>query len=127
MSSKRVQAAKKTAQLLRLEAKEKGSKLDKDGNSKYAGSANSDGETLNEGFYAKQPLQRVKQERAEKMLGARTAYATALEDLEVAEITGEGLEAAQEAATIAGMVVTNMQMAISAPGMVSLSNASGSK
>jgi hypothetical protein len=56
-------------------------------------------------FYANQPLQKVKAAKNEEMKSARTALRDAIDNLQVAEITGEGLKAAQEAHAIAALVV----------------------
>ncbi len=128
----KVQAAKKKAQLARLAAKKSGSKIDKDGNSKYAGSSGVDDDgkviTLDAGFYADQPKQKVRAEQNKKIADANAEFKTALEDLEVAEITGEGLEAAQELVGVAGMVVQNLELSksVARSGSSVLTNA-GSK
>lgn len=125
----KVQAAKKAAQLSRLEAKEKGSKVDKDGNSKYAGSSVEDKDgnvTITDlGYYANQPKQKVRAAENQKVADANLALTDALENLEVAEITGEGIDGATEAASLASMVVQNLELAksVARSGGVSLTNA----
>ena len=86
--TKRVQAARKEAQEKRLARK---------GKKDYPE------------FYANQPLQKVKAAANEEIRRAKQSAKDAAEDLEVAEITGEGLEAAQEAAMAAYMLVAKLE------------------
>jgi hypothetical protein len=86
--TKRVQAARKEAQEKRLNAK---------GKKGYPE------------FYANQPLQKVKAAANEEIRKAKQSAKDAAEDLEVAEITGEKLEAAQEAAMAAYMLVAKLE------------------
>ncbi len=129
MVTEKVQAAKKAAQLSRLDAKAKGSKLDKDGNSKYAGSSVEDKDgnvTITDaGYYANQPKQKVRAAENKKIADANTALADALENLEIAEISGKGLAAATEAAGLASMVVQNLELvkSVAGAGGISLTNA----
>lgn len=60
-------------------------------------------------YYAQQPLQRVKAAQNEEKRAARQAYKDARENLAVAEITGEGLEAAQEALAQASRVLSQFE------------------
>ncbi len=89
IASPRVRAARKEMQLKRLAAKE------------------DDPEGYPE-FYANQPFELVKAARQEEVRVARTGLVEANEDLQIAEITGEGLAAAQEAAAIAALVVEKL-------------------
>ncbi len=88
--SERVQKARKAAQIARL--KKKGSKDYPE-------------------YYANQPLQRVKAAANKEIRRAKQAVVEAREDLEVAEITGEGLESAQEALVVTRLVVEKLEAA----------------
>lgn len=82
-NSPAVQAARKDMQLARLEAK---------GKKNYPA------------FYAAQPQQKVRAKKNAEWLAARNALKAANEALEIAEITGVGLEAAIEAQAVAALV-----------------------
>lgn len=56
-------------------------------------------------YYANQPLEKVRAAQNEEKKAARGALRDATENLAVAEITGEGLKAAQESVAIASLVV----------------------
>jgi len=73
-------------------------------------------------FYANQPLQKVKAEANAKLQGSKAALKAANEALQIAEITGEGLEAAQKAQAIAALVVQKTTP-VSAGSSASLSGA----
>ena len=62
-------------------------------------------------FYANQPLQQVKAAENEKIRKAREDVKNAVEDLALAEETGEGLKEAQEGLPVARMVLYNLQEA----------------
>lgn len=89
IASQRVRDARKAVQLKRVDVKE------------------NDPEGYGE-FYANQPSELVRAARHDEVRAARNALSTANEDLQVAEITGEGLVAAQEAQAIAALVVERM-------------------
>lgn len=89
IGSPRVRAARKTQQLDRLAAKEN----DPEGYVDY---------------YANMPSNKVRSEKATQIRGARADLRTAVEDLQVAEIDGVGLLSAQEAATVATLVVEKL-------------------
>jgi hypothetical protein len=99
IASERVRDARKKAQLARL---------DKKGKKDYAK------------YYANQPLQKVKAAKNEELRSARQALKDAAENLAVAEVTGENLEAAQESAAIANLVVTKLEDAKRGRPVVSL-------
>ena len=82
-NSPEVQAARKKMQLARLEKK---------GDADYPE------------FYANQPMQKVRAQKNADSHAARDALKAANLALEIAEITGEGLQAAQEAQAIAALV-----------------------
>lgn len=83
---KTVQEAKKESQLARLKAK-------KDAPKKYPE------------FYASQPLQLVRAEENAQFRAKRETLRSANEALAIAEITGEGLEQAQNDQAVAALVV----------------------
>ncbi len=60
-------------------------------------------------YYANQPLQKVRAARNEERKVARHALRDATENVAVAEITGVGLQAAQEAQAIAALVVHKLE------------------
>lgn len=101
--SERVQAARKAAQKKRLAMK---------GKKDYPE------------FYANQPLQKVKAAQNEEIRAAKAAYVDAVEDLQVAQITGEGLETAQEMVAVTGLVAQNLEAAKNSRQGIILSNAS---
>jgi len=68
-------------------------------------------------FYASQPLQRVKAAKNDEMKAARKALRDATENLQVAEVTGEGLQAAQEAQAVAALVVHKLGARDAHPGV----------
>ena len=88
LGSAKVRAARKAAQKARL--KKKGSKDYPE-------------------FYAKQPQQLVKAAAQAKIQIKKQELNEAIETLQVAEITGEGLLVAQEAAQIARLVVNKLE------------------
>lgn len=69
-------------------------------------------------FYANQPLQKVKAQRNAEKKAAQRALREAQENLQIAEITGDGLKAAQEAVQSAALSVHKLNLADSAPGSV---------
>ena len=60
-------------------------------------------------FYANQPLQKVKAAGNETIRKARQSVKEAAEDLELAEITGEGLKEAQEGLIVARILVEKLE------------------
>ncbi len=96
-ASPKVRAARKEMQLKRLDVK-----------------AN-DIENYPE-FYRNQPLQLVKAAKNAEIKSAQQALSVAIEDLAVAEITGEGLKAAQETRAIAALVVHKLTVPTSSTG-----------
>ena len=56
-------------------------------------------------FYANQPLQKVKAEENEKIRKARSDHTNAIEDLQLAEVTGKGLTKAREQVQVTKLVV----------------------
>lgn len=86
--SKKVQAARKQAQKARLKKK---------GDEDYPE------------YYASQPLQKVKAAANEAIRKANQDVANAEEDLQLAEITGEGLKEAQEGLVVARIYVEKLQ------------------
>jgi hypothetical protein len=76
-------------------------------------------------FYANQPLQKVRAAKNEEIRSANANYVVAVEDLQVAQITGEGLEAAQEAVAVSGLIVQNLEQAKRERPGVRLTNAGG--
>ena len=56
-------------------------------------------------FFANQPLQLVRAEKEKELKDAQANLRAAADDLQVAEVTGEGLAAAREAHAIAHQVV----------------------
>ena len=67
-------------------------------------------------YYADQPLQKVKAAKNAEIASARKALKDAREALSVAEITGEGLKAAQEAHAVAALVVHKLDSGQDAGG-----------
>lgn len=104
ITSEKVRAARKEMQMKRLEAKAAGSPADD------PESRGSYGE-----YYENQPLQLVKAAKNDEIRIARNALVQANEDLAVAEVTGEGLVAAQEAQAIAALVVEKLSAPDGAP------------
>lgn len=102
MRSERVQAAHKAAQKARIEAKVKKG---------YVDAVNKDGTIKSLGFLNSQPIQRAMVEVNEGIRRARSDLFIALDDLEVSKITGDGMEAATEAAQVATLVVQNREAA----------------
>lgn len=98
IGSGKVRAARKTAQKARLAAKKKGKGND------YAE------------FFANQPQQLVKAQVNEQIHTARDELKDAIEALGIAEITGEGLFAAQETAHVSQLYL-NKLIASKAPGV----------
>jgi ERCC4-related helicase len=96
-ASAKVRAARKEMQIARLKAKTE------------------DPENYSE-YYANQPLQKVRAAKAEEIKAARRALRDAQEDLAVAEITGEGLRAAQESHAVAALVVHKLSVPGANPG-----------
>lgn len=88
--SAKVRAARKTQQKARIAAKKKGKGND------YAE------------FFANQPQQKLKAEINDKVRTAREEFTNAMDDLSVAEITGEGLLAAQETAHVSGLFLNKL-------------------
>ncbi len=95
IGSPRVRAARKSMQLDRLAAKE------------------NDPENYAD-YYANMPSQRVAREKSDQIRGAKQDLRDAIEDLRVAEIDGNNLLGAQEAATVASLVVEKL-VAAAAP------------
>jgi hypothetical protein len=116
-ASDKVRAARKEQQRKRLAAK---------GKKGYHDETDEDGEISKRGFYSSQPSEQVRVEKAKVLRDARQVNKDAQETLQIAEINGEGLEAAREAAVIAALVVQNHENAAAARPGISLSNA-GSK
>lgn len=56
-------------------------------------------------YYANQPLQKIKAEENEKIRKAKQDVRDAAEDLQLAQHTGEGLKAAQEAVQVTRLIV----------------------
>ncbi len=97
IGSPKVREARKVAQKARIAAKKKGKGND------YAK------------FFANQPQQLVKAQINEKIHAARDELKDAAEALQIAEITGDGLLAAQEAAQVANLYLSKL-LASKAPG-----------
>ncbi len=104
IGSERVRAARKSQQLDRLAAKENDPE-------NYAA------------YYANMPSQRVAREKNDQIRGARQDLRDAIEDLRVSEIDGVNLLGAQEAATVAALVVEKLIAAKSPNASASLTNA----
>jgi len=95
-NSSAVQEARKKMQLARLEKK---------GDDDYTE------------FYVNQPLQKERARKNAEWRKARRDLANAAEALEVAEITGEGLQAAKEQHAIAALVVERLNPGARGAGM----------
>ena len=91
IGSEKVREARKAGQLERLKVKE-----------------NSNGNDYAE-YFAGLPKQQLKAQVNEKIRSARQELRDAAEDLAVAEETGEGLLAAQEAAQVAALYVNKIE------------------
>jgi len=96
-ASEKVRAARKEMQLKRLKVKEE----------------NPDGYAE---FYSNQPFQKVRAAKEKEVKDARTALRAAEEDLQVAQVTGDGLAAAQEQHAIATLVVAKLEQSDSSGG-----------
>ncbi len=105
IGSKKIRAARKKAHLARLAAKKKGKG--------YAE------------FFANQPQQLAKAQVNEKIHAARDELKDAAETLAMAEITGDGLLAAQESAHVARLYLDKL-VASKAPGASMALSAVGS-
>lgn len=112
----RVQAARKKVQTKRLDAKTKKGYIDHCGK---------DGLVDKLGFFASQPLQLLKAAQNEKIRLARMDYVATQEDLEVAEITGDGLQEAQQKFVVAGLALRSVEAAKLQRTGISLTNAGG--
>jgi phage-related baseplate assembly protein len=106
--SERVQAARKRAQQLRLDAKSDKKKI-----------------KTYPAFIASTPQHKVLAAANEGIRLAREDLKLAAENLAIAEIDGEGLDAAQEAFKVARLVVHNREVAKRTRRGVSLTNAGG--
>ncbi len=104
-----VQEARKAKQLERIE-KKKGLKTAKDA-ANYAE------------WYANQPMQLVRAQKNATLQANREALKVANETLEVAEITGEGLDEAKHAQAVATLVVERSQPGSRSPASAGLSGA----
>ncbi len=102
--SQRVRDARKTEQLDRLAAKENDP-------TNYAA------------YYANMPASKVRREKAEQIRGAKADLRDAIDDLNVAQIDGVNLLGAQEAATIATLVVEKLVAAATHSSVSTLHNA----
>ncbi len=92
IGSARVRAARKLQQLDRVAAKENDPKG-------YAD------------YYANMPSNKIRREKSDQIRGAKQDLREAIENLQVAEINGVGILAAQEAAAIATLVVEKLVVA----------------
>ena len=97
--SERVQAAQKKAQLARHEAKGK--------TKNYVDKVGKDGVVTQLGFLNSQQPQKTMAAKGAAVIKARADYELAIEDLAVAEIDGEGLEAAKENVAVTDLVLQN--------------------
>jgi hypothetical protein len=104
--SEKLQAARKQAQKARLKKK---------GKPGYAE------------FYASQPLQQVKAEENEAIRKAKSDQRNAIEDLKLAEVTGNGLKKAREQIQVTRLIVQQLvaQKAANKHPGVSLTAAGG--
>ena len=96
--SERVQGAMKKAQRARHEAKGKKGYVDKVGK---------DGIVSQLGYLNSQQPQKTMAVKHAAVVKARAEYALAIENLAVAEIDGEGLEAAKENVAVTELVLRN--------------------
>ncbi len=106
MRSEKVQAAYKDAQEKRIAAKTKKG---------YGDTVGKDGKVSKLGFFASQQGQVTAASVNEGIRTARFNYATAIDDLGVAEITGDGLEAARENVGVTQLVVQKREAAKRSP------------
>lgn len=97
--SERVQAAQKKAQLARIEAKGK--------TKSYIDKVGKDGVVSQLGYLNSQQPQKTMAAKGAAVTKARAEYELAIENLAVAEIDGEGLEAAKENVAVAELVLQN--------------------
>lgn len=116
--SERVQAAQKKAQLARIEAKGK--------TKTYVDKVGKDGKVSQFGYLNSQQPQKTMAAKGAAITKARADYELAIENLAVAEIDGEGLEAAKENLYVTKSVLQNNLAAVSTKRSVrSLTNAGG--
>lgn len=115
--SKRVQAAQKKAQNARIKAKLK--------TKSYVDKVGDDGVVTELGYLNNQQPQKTMAAKDAAIKKARVDYDLAIEDLAVAEIDGEGLEAAKENAYVAKAVWQNLEAANVKRPKVSLTNVGG--
>lgn len=114
MRSKRVQAAVKDVQEKRIAAKTKKG---------YVDTVGKDGKVTKLGFFASQQEQVTAAAVNKGIRTARLNYATAIDDLGVAEITGDGLEAARENVGVTQIVLQKSEAAKRSRTGAALTNA----
>ena len=114
MRSKKVQAAVKEAQKNRIAAKTKKG---------YVDTVGKDGEVTKLGFFASQQEQKTAAAINQGIRTARSEYVTAIDDLGVAEITGEGLETARENVGVTQLILQKREAAKRSPTSAALTKA----